>query len=334
MEPEDPDHAIEHQDRRHEHGARVQLQMGLDPAGGRVGERRLVADVSDRDRPALAGGHVGNCEVVRDRSDRSESGRRPLGGDRHRLARLAEPEEAAADAGRRAGRLDGDSQHVVEVELGAHLSADRRDEPFALERILECVGGARAVEGERRVSGQRLEQRQLVSGEDVMRRRRRDDEHRGHLLLEDQRDEDRALRVDLLGEAAVDLLGARDVVHDDRAAFEDRARDARRLAVEVDLDVRPPVEVSVGRHTEEAFGALRVLADHGDCRHVDAEQRETRVDQDPRNGLLSLGADELARKRGDPRQLLVGARSRLGLALRGHDGVRHVRSTVPAKQHY
>ena len=124
----------------------------------------------------------------------------------------------------------------------------------------------RPIECERRLGGERLQQRQLVSGEDARRLRRREHEHRGHPLLGDERDEDGALRSAPFGEAAVDLLRARDVVDDDRAAFEDRARDSRRLAVEVDRDARPPVEVSVRAGGEEPLGALGVLADEGDRR--------------------------------------------------------------------
>ena len=332
VEPEDPDHPVEHEDRRREDCAAVELLQSLDPAECRIGERRLLADVADGHGPTVARGQVRDREVVGDGSDRGEPRSRPLRRDWHRLARFAEPEEAAADTGRGAGRLDGDSEHVVEIELGAHLPPDRRDEAFALERVGQRVGRARPVECECRLGGERLQQRQLVSGEDARRLRRREHEHRGHPRLRDERDVDRALRAAPFGKAAVHLLRARDVVDDDRTALEDGARDSRRLAVEIDRDARPPVEVTVRAGGEEPLGALGVLTDEGDRDQVDAEEGETGVDQDPGDGVLVLGPDKLAGQRSDCGQL-VGARVGLGLAVEGRRRGWPVGSTVPAKQH-
>jgi hypothetical protein len=149
MEPEDSDHAIEHEDRRGEHGAGVELNQALDSAQCRIRESGLIADVAEGHGLPFASGEVRDREMVGDSPDRSEPGGGPLSGNRHRLARFAEPEEAAADACGHAGRLDRDSEHVVEVELGADLSADRCDEAFALEGVRRASAERARVERER-----------------------------------------------------------------------------------------------------------------------------------------------------------------------------------------
>jgi hypothetical protein len=158
VEAEDADHPIEDEDRRDEHGERVEVEQGLDAAHLRVLERRLLANVADRDRAPLAGREIRSGQVLRHLPDRDEALVRPLGGDRHRRALFSEPQEAAADACGQARGLDCDAEQVVEVELGANLAGDRGDEAFAFQRVGELIGGARAVERECGFSGERLKQ--------------------------------------------------------------------------------------------------------------------------------------------------------------------------------
>ena len=119
----------------------------------------------------------------------------------------------------------------------------------------------------------------------------------------------------------------------DRTAFEDRARDSRRLGVEVDPDVRPPIEVSVRGGREEALSTFGILTDEGDRDQVDAEEGETGVDQDPGDRALVLGPDKLAGQ-GSDRGQMVGSREGLGHGVRGRSRGGPVGLTVPAKRHH
>ena len=110
----------------------------------------------------FASGEVRDREMVGDSPDRSEPGSGPLSGNRHRLARFAEPEEAAADACGHAGRLDRDSEHVVEVELGADASSRSRRRGRSRSRASARASAERArSSASARLGGESLEQRRL-----------------------------------------------------------------------------------------------------------------------------------------------------------------------------
>ena len=240
VEPEDPDHAIEHDDRRGEDSRGAEVEQGLFPSELGVVERRIVADVSARDRATFASREVGDGKPVGRASDRDEAFRVPLRADRQRVAGADQADEAAGDAGSLAGLIDGDPEDGLEVVLGAHLPADRSHEPLSLQRVLERGRRARTLEGEGRLGGQGLEQGRLVGREDARLAGGGSDEDRRHSLVDDERDEDGALGTDFLGQSPVDHGRAGDVEDGDRSSLEGGARDRRGLGVEVDRDVPPP----------------------------------------------------------------------------------------------
>jgi hypothetical protein len=86
----------------------------------------------------------------------------PFGGDRHRPLRIAQADEAAADAELAACLLHGHAQDRVEVELRADALGDRSNETFPRERVRK--GGRRAGPVERQcgLARDRAEKRQLV----------------------------------------------------------------------------------------------------------------------------------------------------------------------------
>jgi hypothetical protein len=122
--------------------------------------------------------------------------------------------------------LHGDAEHRVEVQLGAQSPRDRRDEPFALERLRERCGRAGPVERGCGLRRQRLEQGELLAGEGAPHIRRREGEHCDHALLRHERHERRALRADRVDEPPAHLRRAFDVEDGHRCDLEDGARDA------------------------------------------------------------------------------------------------------------
>ena len=102
-----------------------------------------------------------------------------------------------------------------------------------------------SVERERRLCGEGLEHCEVLAREDPRLAGRGDHEHRRHLLARDERNEDGALRTDLLGHATIHPRRPSDVVDNDRAALERRAGDRGRFGLEVDGDVPPPFGVAV-----------------------------------------------------------------------------------------
>ena len=161
VETEHSDHPVEHEDGRPEHGERVEVQERLDAAELRGPQLGRLADVADGHRSPLSG-----CKV---RARRAAPPTRPTGAkpsavhsaaNRHRRGRISDAEEAAAHADRNARGLDGDPEHIVQVELGPDFPADRGYETFALERVGQLVRRARPVEPECRLGRERLEQRQ------------------------------------------------------------------------------------------------------------------------------------------------------------------------------
>ena len=104
-------------------------------------------------------------------------GARPLGEDRHRLARLAEADEAAIDVRRPRRLLDRDLEELVEVAPRPEGERDAGDQALSLERVGERRRGAGPLQGESRLGREGLHQRQLALVEErgarASRRRRR-----------------------------------------------------------------------------------------------------------------------------------------------------------------
>ena len=95
MQREDADHLVEGDDRRRKHRAAADPTQRLDPAQRGIVDRRVRLDVVDRDRSPLANCQVRHGKPRRALAKRLELRRDPLRGDRHRLPRLAEPNECA-----------------------------------------------------------------------------------------------------------------------------------------------------------------------------------------------------------------------------------------------
>ena len=162
VQPEDADHPVEDEDRSREHRERVEVEHALDPSELGVFQGGLRADVADGHRSPFAGREIRDRKPIVGSADRNEALRVPLGANRHRPARLAEPQEAALDAHGLAGLLDGDPQDGLQIELGSNLASDRRHQALPLERLGERARRAGAIEGERSLGGQGLEQRELL----------------------------------------------------------------------------------------------------------------------------------------------------------------------------
>ena len=106
------------------------------------------------DRAPLASREVRDGKPLGRGADRNEAVGIPLRTDRHRVpAGSPSRMKHRDDADSLARLLDGDPEDGLEVELRAHLPADRSHEPLSLERILERGRRARPLEGERRLGG-------------------------------------------------------------------------------------------------------------------------------------------------------------------------------------
>ena len=98
VETQHADHSIEHDDRRGQHRAGAELDQRLDVPERLVQELGRVEHVRDRDGAALARGEVRDRQPARIVADRGKPLCPPLGADRQRLVRLADPDETAGSA--------------------------------------------------------------------------------------------------------------------------------------------------------------------------------------------------------------------------------------------
>ena len=106
--------------------ARRARRSVCDPAELRIvelGSRRSTSPIATVRRSRAARFETG--KPVGDVADRRRPGGVPLGARSASARRLAEADEAAVDADARAGLLDRDAEHGVEVELRANLARDR-----------------------------------------------------------------------------------------------------------------------------------------------------------------------------------------------------------------
>ena len=307
VEPEDPDHAIEHADRRGENRCGAEVGQGLPLAERWVVECRIGSDVPARDRAPFASREVGDGKPPGRGSDRNEAVGIPLRADRERVLGADEPDEAPRDPGSLARLLDGDPEDGLEVVLRAHLPADRSHEPLSLERVLECGRRARPLQGEGRLGGQSLEEGRRGDREDARLAGGGRDEDRGDTLVGDERDEDGALGPDLLGQPPVDHGGAGDVVDGDRSSFEGGARDRRGLGVEIDRDVPPPDRLLTVLQRIEAVGATVVLLDDRNRRELDVEQVCYVLQKSPGDSCGIASARQRDRERSDRLEVAVTA---------------------------
>jgi hypothetical protein len=150
VEREHAEQLAEDDDRHREHRARAEGAQRLDSAERRVIELGRCLDVPNHERLALPAGEVG---------DRQRAARRHGLELRHvplrceLVLRRAVANEAPVDADCLARLLDGDREHLVDVQLGAHLPRDPGDDALSLERLRQCRGRAGAVERGRGLAG-------------------------------------------------------------------------------------------------------------------------------------------------------------------------------------
>ena len=287
--------------------------------------------VGNRHGAAVARREVHGRQVRRLVAHRLDARRVPFGEHGHRLPLLAEADEAPCDADRLRGLLDRHLQDRVQVELGTDTAADLRDQPLALERDAQGLGGASPAEGEGHLARQALDDVDLGVREMPVGRPGHHDEHAGDLTLGDERDERGALGGDGLGEPPVDVGRGRDVVHRQRLARVRDVHDRARVLVEVERDLGPPVLLQAARgETERAPG---LLVDPGEQERVGLEQRLDLVEE----RLDRLFGGVRPRERGGEARDRVDFSLALGRPILGlaHAPARleHKASIVPAEEH-
>ena len=198
----------EHPDFVEDDDRRGQRRAGAEPAQVlQVLTLELRLDVRDRGRPPASAARFDDRQPLRvGVADRRQPFGRPLGLDRQALAYLAEADEAPRGPDGARQLLDRDVQERLEVELRPHFLGDRRDQPLAIQRLLERQRGPRALlERNGRLGRERSRQDQLLRRERARRSLdRRDGEHADHPLAGDERDESGAVRADRLGDGLLD----------------------------------------------------------------------------------------------------------------------------------
>ena len=313
MGREHADHALLDDDRRRRDGARAEGAQVLEPAEARLGELRRVADIGDGDVAPLARREVRDRQHLGVVGDRLRPRRRPLRDDRQLAGLVAQADEAAARVERVTRLLHGRPEGGVEVELAPKPAGDACDQVLALQRLCERERRPRPLESHRRLRGERLHHCEVLGREGavLVGRGHRDDGD--HAATADQRHEGSALRAGLGHEPRAEALRLADVVHGEAGRVGDGARDAGRLACEVEPQVAPPVDVTPVRACEEARGLPGVVRDERQGDEADTEERGDLVEQCLRDTLDVRSSGELVR---DPPQALELA---VALAL-GHRG--------------
>ena len=114
-----------------------------------------------------------------------------------------------------------------------------------------------------------------------MLRRRADHENRDHALIREQWDERHAAGAGRLDEPRADDLRRVRVVHRDRRCLEGGRRDARRLVVQVDPDVRNPVELAPPGASDQAGRRPGVVVDEVQAGELGTYERLHPVEQLP-----------------------------------------------------
>jgi hypothetical protein len=226
------------------------------------------------------------------------------------LAFRAEPDDTAIDAERRPGLADGDAHELVDVELASHTRGDPRHEALAIERLGKRSSGSRAIEREPSLRGERLHQPELLRREHAVLARRAHDENGDHLLVRDERDVGEALRAHRLYQTAADDLRSRRVVDGEGSRLEHRGRDARGLALEIDSDLREPVELLTAEPADETGACFAVLRDEDQRRDLDAHELLDFGEHGAGNRDRVIGSTERRRDRHDGIELTPVRRRR------------------------
>ena len=311
VEGEDADHPVEDEDRRRDHGARPELDQRLPPTEARVVELRRGEDVGDRHRPPLARGEVGDGQAAGGVADGLDPGRVPFGADGRLFDLVAEPDERAREVERHPDLLDGDTEHRVEVELGAHAPRDLPDEALPREGFLERVARRGVTQGERGLVGEVLHELGLGRREEAGLLAR-DREDGGHAAVGEEGDEGCAVRAHARCELLVHLRRGLDVEDDERVALAGDRHDRTPSRLEVEHDGLPPGLVDPAR--DVAGRHARVLV-HGRDHHPGHLEDALELVEEP---VCSLAPAPRLRERGrEPRDGLglASALRRLHLRL-------------------
>ena len=154
-----------------------------------------------------------------------------------------------------------------------------------LQGLLQRDPATQTLEGHGRFGGERLHHREVLAREDPRLVERRDRDHGGHPVLDEKWNERGALRSDGVGEPAADDSGARRVVDRDCGRLENCARDPRRLAVEVETHVPPPVEILAADARQIAGRVTCIVGDEGQSREPEVEELRELVEQRARGTL-------------------------------------------------
>jgi hypothetical protein len=245
-------------------------------------------------------------ELRRLLSERLEGRVMPLGTDVQAVRELADPDEAARGVESACRRLGCAGERGREIELAPELACDRGEQPFALQRLLEREARPQPLERDGRLRGERLHHREILVREDPRLVERRNRDHRGHPLLYEQRDERGALRSHRGDEAAADDAGGLRVVDGEGRRLEDRARDPRWLALEVEAQLAPPVEVLPERAGETPGRLAPIVGDEGESDEADVEKRCELIEQRPRDALDVRAPCELVGDAADALELPAG----------------------------
>ncbi len=250
------------------HGARPELDQRLPPAEARVVELRRGQDVCDRHRPPLARGEVGDGQSAGGVADRLDPGRVPFSADGRPFDLVAEPDERAREIERHPDLLDGDAEHRVEVELGAHAPRDLADKTLPREGLLERVARRGMTEGERGLVGEVLHELGLGRREEA-RLLARDREDGGHPAVGEEGDEGCAVRANARCELLVHLRGGLDVEDDEGVALAGDRHDRTPSRVEVEHDGLPPGLVDPARGVAGRNARLLVHGRDHHSRHLE-----------------------------------------------------------------
>ena len=223
------------------------------------------------------------------------------------VRQLADADNATRGVERSSHLLRGAGECGGDVELTSEPPGDRSEQPLPGQSLLEREARPEPLERDGGLGGERLHHRQVLVREHPCLVERGDRDHGCHALLNEERDEGGALRAHGVGYAPADEARALGVVDRECGRLEHRARDSRRLFVQIEAQVAPPVEILSGGAREIAGGLPPVVGDEGEGDEADVEELRKLVEQ--RAGdALDVGA---------PRQLVGHAAHALELPLAG-----------------
>jgi hypothetical protein len=286
LRDEDTDQPVERDDRCGDDGADAELEERLPPAERDVFELGRGRRVAHGDRPPLARSEVrGRQPADGTGRERVEAVCEPLAAQRHRLADVAEPDEASLYAERATDLGRRDAYDRIDVARRANALRDLRDDAFALEDLVDRGSGAQALDRRGRFRGEGLQRDELLVRERAQRLDRRHEEDRGHPPFGEERDVGDALHAGALGEPLADALRCGGVVDRERRGLVVRARDAGGLTHEVQANARHPLDVTPAGAAYDALRRARVLVDDEERAEVRADERDALVDENARRLL-------------------------------------------------